>query len=522
MRHPKNTNHSLVFLVLAVGAASFSMLQSLLAPVLPTLQRDLGTSAGAVTWVLIAWLISAAITTPILGKMGDNLGKVNALSIALIAIGIGSFVAAIAPNIEMVVLGRLIQGFGGAVFPLSFGIIRDDFPSERVAPAVGSLSAVISVGGGAGMLFAGPVVELLGWRWLFWLPMIIVGVAALMVRRIIPESGVRPGGEINWHAAALLAGCLTALLLPLTQGPAWGWSSPAVLGLLGAAAVLGATWVTVEVRSTNPLIDMQMMRLPVIWRGNLLALLMGACGFAFWVSVPQLIQTPRATGYGLGAGVNEAAWIMLPYLLAMALGGFLSGRLAAWLTFKSQLSIAGVLVASAFMGLAFRHAALSQLSVSSAILGFGTGLAYAGITSILVRSVLSTQTGTAIGVNTNIRTIGGALGTAAMAAVLTSSNDVGGYPSEGAYVVGFLVFATIAFAAALVARLTPVGPEAPASPTVVTTEIHTDKEAPTDSFAKAGSPTSVGSLSPAELGNRRSKRTPGKPLEITSPRLIDI
>ncbi|MFD2265012.1 MFS transporter [Lacibacterium aquatile] len=456
MKQP-STTPSLTFLVLAVGAGSFSMLQSLLSPVLPTLQRELNTSQSAVTWVLIAWLLAAAVATPILGKIGDTVGKARTLIIALCAIALGSLIAALGSSIEVVVIGRVVQGLGGAVFPLSFGIIRDEFPPSRVAPAVGSLSSVIAVGGGIGTLLAGPVVTWLGWHWLFWLPMIVVSATALLAWKFVPESPVRAGGRINWLAAALLAGWLTTLLLPLSQGSLWGWTSPAVIGLFVASALLASAWMAVELTSANPMIDMRMMRLPAVWTSNLLAVLFGASMFAVWAFLPQLIQVPPQAGYGFGASITEAGFVMLPMLITMALSGIVSGRISHRVSFNLQLTGASALIALSCFMLAFLHASFLQLFIASGIFGVGLGFAYSAMTSTIVQTVAPHQTGVAIGMNANIRTIGGALGAAVMTAIVTSHKQPGGLPAEEGFTQGFVLFGIVSLAAILVSRLIPKG-----------------------------------------------------------------
>jgi MFS family permease len=170
------------------------MLQSLVSPALPTIQRDLHTTQTAVSWILIAWLLSASVATPILGRVGDMVGKERSLVVVLGAIVLGSLVAALAPNIAVLIIGRVIQGLGGAVYPIAFGIIRDEFPRGRVPSAIGSLSGLIAVGGGLGTVLAGPIITALGWRWLFWLPMIVVALAAVACRSFVPESPVRSSG----------------------------------------------------------------------------------------------------------------------------------------------------------------------------------------------------------------------------------------------------------------------------------------------------------------------------------------
>ena len=131
---------------------------------------ELHTSQDAVTWVLTAYLLSASIMTPILGRVGDMFGKKWVFVGTLVALAVGSVLAAVAPNLAVMIVARVIQGVAGGTLPLGFGIIRDEFPREKVAGAVGILAALTAVGGSLGIVLAGPIVNALGWRWLFWLP----------------------------------------------------------------------------------------------------------------------------------------------------------------------------------------------------------------------------------------------------------------------------------------------------------------------------------------------------------------
>lgn len=451
----RSSSPSLTFLLLAVGAGAFSMLQSLLNPVLPTIQADLQTTQSAVVWIVIAWLLAAAVATPIFGKVGDMIGKTRALVWSLAAVALGSLIAALAPTIELVILGRIVQGLGGAAFPLSFGIVRDEFPAERVPSAVGWLSAVIAVGGGIGTVLAGPVVDLLGWRWLLWLPMIVVGLTTIFAHFYLPAAPVRAKGSINWLAAALLAGWLVTLLTPLTLGSRWGWTSPAVLGLFAVAVALFVLWLTVELHTANPVIDMRVMRLDGVWNSNLVAFLFGANMFAVWAFLPQLVQVPSEAGYGFGATVTEAGWVMLPMLVTMALAGIVSGRLARIVNLRWQITTASLVIAASTLAIAFVHQELWELSLLSGVFGIGLGVAYSAMTSIIVQSAPASQTGVAIGMNSNIRMIGGAFGTAIMTAIVTAEHQPSGVPVESGFVTGFVLFGIVAVLAALVALLLP-------------------------------------------------------------------
>src|SRR4051794_31184643 len=188
------------FGVLSAAAAAFALMQSLVTPVLPTIQHDLHTDAGTVTWVLTAWLLAASVATPLMGRIADMIGKERALLIALGAIAVGCLIAALAPSIGVLIFARVLQGLGGAIFPVSFGIIRDEFPPHRVTSAVGIMAAVIATGGGLGIVLAGPIVGALDWRWLFWIPMIVVTVVGVVAKFVVPASPVRSPGRVNWLA----------------------------------------------------------------------------------------------------------------------------------------------------------------------------------------------------------------------------------------------------------------------------------------------------------------------------------
>src|ERR1035441_5963330 len=166
-------HHQVTFAVLALGVAAFALLQSLVIPVLTTVQHELHTSQGTATWVLTAYLLSASIMTPILGRIGDMTGKKRVFVATLIALAAGSLLAAVASSIGVLIVARVIQGIGGGMVPVAFGIIRDEFPARKVTGAVGILASLTAVGAGLGIVLAGPIVNLLGYHWLFWLPMVL-------------------------------------------------------------------------------------------------------------------------------------------------------------------------------------------------------------------------------------------------------------------------------------------------------------------------------------------------------------
>jgi EmrB/QacA subfamily drug resistance transporter len=443
------------FGVLALGIGAFSLLQSLVIPVLSTLQAELHTSQSAVTWVLTGYLLSASVMTPILGRVGDIYGKKWPFVAALIALTVGSVLAALAPNLAVLIVARVIQGLGGGVLPLGFGIIREVFPADKVAGAIGILAALTAVGGSLGIVLAGPLVNALNWHWLFWLPGIATVIAAVGAVLFIPQSPTRSPGTISWLPAVLLASWLVALLVPLSEASVWGWGSPAVTGLLAGAVLLAAAWIWSELRAATPLIDMKMMRRPGVWTNNLVALLIGIGLYAMFAFLPEFVQTPTSAGYGFGASITRSGLLLLPSGVTQFAVGLFVGALTRRFGGK-VLVVAGCVIGCVSMAMiAFAHSQVWQMYIATSVLGIGFGLAFAAMSANIVSAVPPEETSVAAGMNANIRTIGGSIGAAVMASIVTARLEPSGLPAESGYTTGFGAMAAVLVVAALAALLVP-------------------------------------------------------------------
>ncbi|MGI8666474.1 MAG: MFS transporter [Jatrophihabitans sp.] len=448
-------NYRVTLVVLAVGPGAYSLLQSLVSPVLPLLQTNLHTTQNTVTWVLTAYLLSASVFTPLLGRVGDMIVKGKVMVAVLATLAAGSILAAVATSTSVMILARAIQGVGGGVIPLAFGIIRDEFPREKVPGAVGVIAALLAVGGGFGLALAGPIVNVLDYHWLFWIPGALVAAAAVATHLVIPESPVRTPGRISWGAAGLLSAWLVALLLAVSEAPIWGWGSLSIIGLLAAAVLLALIWAAVELRATQPLIDMRMMRLPAVWTTNLVALLFGAGLYALFAFMPEFLQTPSSAGYGFTASITESGLLVLPMSVTMFISGAASGRLSARFGAKLVLVAGSAISIVPFLMLAFAHDHIWQIMFAMMLLGIGFGSAFSAMSNIIVDAVPSTQTGVASGMNANIRTIGGSIGAAVMASIVTSQALPSGLPKEIGYTTGFAMLAALLALAAVAGLLVP-------------------------------------------------------------------
>jgi EmrB/QacA subfamily drug resistance transporter len=448
-------HYKVTFAVILVATTAYSMLQSLVLPVLPTIQASLHTSQSAVTWVLTAYLLSASVATPIVGRVGDMIGKKKTLVWVLVVLALGTLLAAVATNIGVMLAARVIQGAGGAVLPLSFGIVRDEFPREKVVSAVSTTAALLAVGGGLGIVLAGPIVDILDYHFLFWIPLVLVAGAALAAHFFVPESPNTTPGRINVLPAALLTGWLVALLVGVSEGSIWGWASARTLGLLVASAVLIVAWVRCELRSDNPLIDMKMMRIPSVWTTNLVALLFGVGMYSVMAFLPEFLQTNRSHGYGFGASITTSGLFLLPMTVGMFCCGLWSGPLAARWGSKRVLVLGSGMSVIPFGILAFAHDQKWEIYLVSALLGAGLGFAFAAMSNIIVESVPASQTGVASGMNANIRTIGGSIGAAVTSMVILAGTSTGGIPRESGYTHGFLLLLVAGVLATAAAVLIP-------------------------------------------------------------------
>jgi MFS family permease len=423
--------------------------------VLPTLQTELHTSAGEITWVLTSYLLSASVCTPILGRLGDRHGKRLMLMVSLGALAAGSLLAALATDLPVMVVARVIQGAGGGVLPLSFGIAHDQLPRERVAAAIGFISAVCGVGSGLGVVLAGPIIAALDYHWLFWIPLIPTALAAIAAFGVIGPGRTERTGRLRPSTFLLLATWLIALLLAVSQGSLWGWRSPAVVSLFVAAALAVPLWVLAENRAPAPLIDMRMMRRRAVWTNNLATLLTGTCMFGSLTFCAELAQNPTSTGFGFGASVTEAGFVIAPQPVLVIVVGTLTGRLVGRIGSHLVLVCGAAACTAAMLLVAVAHSAEWELYLAMGIIGVGIGLAVAAQGHLAVTSVPRHQTGVSAGMNANIRLIGGSIGAALMGAVVTSSASRTGRPTVTGYSWAFGVIALVCLAGVAVAARVP-------------------------------------------------------------------
>jgi MFS family permease len=430
-----------ILLVLAASGMVYALLQGLVIPVLPLFGTVFRVPGQDTAWILTAYLLSAAVMTAVGGRLGDMFGKRRMLAMALVVAAVGTALSGAAPTnaVGVMIAGRVLQGAAAAAFPLAFAIVREQLPAGRTSGGNAVVSAIYGIGGGLGIILAGPITQHLSWRWLFWLPLMLAAVCLAGVMTLLPESPARTGRQVSWLAAALLSAGLVALLVAISQGHAWGWGSSRVAGLLAAAALLFAAWVITEMRAAVPLVDMRMMRLRAVWTTNAAAVLLGFGVFGLFVLIPAMVELPRVGGFGFAASITGAGLYLLPAVVAMPVFAIAAGAAHRLAGSKPPMAAGSLISMAGFAFLAADHTSSWPVYLGSGIIGAGIGLSFAAMANLIVTAVRPEQTGVATGMNILARTVGGSLGGQVAASVLASNTGPHGLPAEHGFTVSFVI-----------------------------------------------------------------------------------
>lgn len=449
--HPQRT-----LLVLALPALSYSLAQTMLVPAFGDLVRQLHSDVAAVTWLLTGYLVAAAVFTPLVGRLGDMFGKRRLLVLSVLAFAIGNVVCALGHDVSVLILGRVVQGVAGGLFPLCFGIVRDEFPRDKVAGGVGLISATIGIGGGAGLLLGGVLVDAFGYPSIFWLGAVCSLLSVAMIALLVPESPARVSGKVDLLGAAVLSAGLVLVLVAVSQGRAWGWASPRTLGAAVAGLLVLVLWVPLQRRTEAPLVDVRTLARPAVLLTNVTTLLVGFGMFGAYVLIPQLVEAPRATGYGFGATATHAGLLMIPGSLSMLVFGPLSGVLGGRYGHRVSLGLGGALSATGLGMLAAFHGGDAAVLLWFLVVCAGIGFAFAAMPNLILGAVPAEQTGQATGFNAVVRSVGSSLGTQVTAVVVVSSAATGSLvPAGSGYTTAFALSAGVTGVAAVLALLIP-------------------------------------------------------------------
>ncbi|MFD8144417.1 MFS transporter [Streptomyces sp. NPDC059708] len=470
----KKGNETVIVFALSLAAMVVSMMQTLPVPILGLIRNDLGTSTANVSWVTTATLLSAAVFTPLLGRFGDQHGKKPTLVAVLGVMVAGSVVAALATSLPLLILGRVLQGSATAIFPLALSVLREEVRPQKLPGAMALVSGTLAFGSGlalvaTGLLTSGADAD---YRNAFWMATGFAALALLAVLFLVPATRHKTGGRTDFLGALTLGIALLLLLLPISQGHEWGWSSARTLGSFAGAAVMTAVWVLVERKVAEPLVDMKMFVHRPVLMANLAGILVGFGMFANFLGVSYLVQMPeKLTGYGFDASILRASvQFLLPGAIVSLLASPVGGQLVRHRGPRLALAVAAALGAAGFGWLALDHGHTASVIGAGVVVGAAVSFGYAAMPAVIMSSVPHHQSGIANGINSISRSTGSAIGSAIVTTILASKTiehlpqGVPPLPAESGFTLTFWIGAA---AFALVALISWLGLRSGHGPRVV-------------------------------------------------------
>lgn len=442
---------ALVVATLAMCGTVVSLQQTLVLPLLPDFPRLLNTTVDNASWLVTATLLAGAVSIPTISRLADMYGKKRMLLIALGVMVAGSVLGALSDALPFMITARAMQGVGMALIPIGIAIMRDELPRDRVPLGVALMSATLAIGAGIGLPLSGLIAAHMDWHSIFWVTGLVGAGMVIAVTLVVSESPVRTRGSFDYKGAVVLSASLTMALLALSKGGQWGWTSATTICLAIAGVVLFAAWVPLELRVRNPLVDVRVAARPAVFLVNIVAILSGFAMFANMLLTTQQLQLPAATGYGLGLDVLQTGLWMAPGALVFGAMAPVTAGVIRRYSAQTALLAGSVLLAASYAVRVFLSENLAQIVVGSMLVAVGASMAFAAMPTLVMRAVPVTETASANGINTLMRSIGTSTSSAVVAAVATiGAVQVGRevYPSPISIIALFWVAALLSLVAA--------------------------------------------------------------------------
>ena len=397
-----------------------SLQQTLVIPLLPDLPEILNVSADDASWLVTATLLAGAVATPIVSRMADMYGKRKMLLVSLAVMTVGSLIAALGANFPAMLLGRAMQGFGASLIPVGMSIMRDQLPREKLAGGIALMSATLGIGSALGLPLSGVLYSAFGWTSLFWATALVGTFFLIAIPLTLDESTERFPGRFDIVGALLLTVVLVSLLLPLSKGATWGWTSGQVIGLTALSLICLTIWVPLQLRIREPMVNLRTaLRRPVLFT-NISSYFVGVGMFLNGLVTTQELQVPTETGYGLALPVAVAGLAMVPGGLMMLVFSPVSARMLNRWGGKTVLLSGGTVMGLTYLWRMFHNDAVWQVMLGNMLVSVGSAIAFAAMPTLVMAASPRSETASANGLNTLVRSLGTSSGSAVLALIFAS------------------------------------------------------------------------------------------------------
>ncbi len=449
-----------ILAVLAIAGIVASLTQTLVIPLLGQMPQLLHTSTANATWVVTASLLVAAVCTPVAGRLGDMYGKRLVLLGSTVPLIVGSVVCAVSSSLLPMIIGRGLQGMSVGIIPVGIAALRDLLPPERLGSGIALISSSLGIGGALGLPLSAAVVQYSSWRVLFWGVAVAGVIVAALIYIALPKiAPAGSAGRFDVLGAIGLGAGLVCLLLAVSKGGSWGWGSASIIGLFVGAVVVLLLWGWWELRISAPLVDLRTTARPQVLMTNIASIGIGVAMYSQSLIVPQLLQLPKITGYGLGQSMMAMGLFMAPGGLMMMLLSVPSAKLSAARGPKVTLTVGALIMA---VGYGLSMVLMGNpwtLMIVTIIISSGTGFAYGAMPALIMGGVPVAESAAANSFNTLMRSIGTSVSSAVIGVVLAQmSVSFAGHsiPTENGFRTGLLIGCGVSIVAAIIAIVIPV------------------------------------------------------------------
>jgi MFS family permease len=446
---------ALVPTVVAV-ASLVAIVSSLGAPLIPTIAHADHVTLSTAQWLLTAALLTGALATPVMGRLADGPRQRDVILGSLVVVMVGCVLAAVSDQFAVVVAGRALQGFGLGLLPVTMAIARRHLPAEGAGRAIATLSITTAVGAGLGYPITGFIAEAFDFHAAFWFGAIAVGCALVVAAVVLPSRSVAVPRRFDTAGAITLCGAIVSLLVVLSEGGGWGWTSARSLALIGIGVVLVVVWIRHELHFDDPLVDLRQVRNRSVLTADISGFLICVAMYLFLPIMIEFVQIPAVDGYGFGASVVVSSLVFLP----LSIGTFSASRFLPLYEqrfgTRTMIPVGAVIFAISTMFFALDHTSLWQAFAASGFAGIGVGLTFAAMPGFIVRAVPRSETGSATGFYQVLRNIGLSVGSALGAAVLSSYTHHGHtFPTVDGFTTVLVIASALCLATAVVSYVLP-------------------------------------------------------------------
>ena len=448
-----------IIAVLACAGIVASLMQTLIVPIVGELPTLLHTSESNASWVVTATLLAAAVATPATGRLGDLYGKRRMMLACTVPLIAGSLLCALSSTLIPMITGRALQGIGAGLVPLAISALRDLMPPEKLGSSIALISSSLGIGGALGLPISAAIANHANWHVLFWVSAVLSVMVAAGIAFIIPEMPSGAKGSFDYLGALGLGLGLVLVLLGISKGGDWGWGGSSTVGSIAGGVIVLLGWGLWELRSASPVVDLRVTAKGQVLLTNAASIVVGFAMYAQMLIVPQLLEYPKATGYGLGQSLLATGLWMAPCGLMMMLVSPIGAKLSAARGPKTTLALGSLIIAIGYGSSTVLMGSAPGLMIVSSICSIGTGFAYGAMPALIMGAVPASETASANSFNTLMRSIGTSTASAVVGVILAHmTTGFEGYTiaSKAGFRTALLIGCGVGIVAMLVTLTIPV------------------------------------------------------------------